>query len=759
MKIISISILLFIIATLVHARDSLVFYPVEDAYIRGGEYSSLNFGTENKLTLKNDGDDSYDRIIFLKFNLKELNTSVESATLKLSSFNCGTSWNGNTVDIYHVPDNSWDESTITWNTAPESGDLKIPVISKNGMIKADIMDFVLSSLEQDSIMTIGISKPAGGSQDWCDFASREHEDTLLHPGLLINGDWGEIGPETVSSFIYPADNRIDWSAAGVEGEIPEYAKIMDISTQGGMGNGIYDNSATVQDVIDHSPPGTVIFFPEGTYLFNTELRMKDSIVLRGACVKHTTLWFDLKGRASPSIWFRSDDTGDLVTITSGYEKGSDIITVEDASGFVTGQYVEIIQDNDPDLMYTNEDWNTDWAQNSVGQVVRVTDINGNNISLERPLYYTFSPELNARAGRADLLTGAGLENCRIFRADDGDDYNLRFYYASNCWIRNIEGDYCDRGHVEILWSTNIEIRDSYFHHAYNYGGGGHGYGVNLADHPTDCLIENNIFHNLRHAFLAKEGAIGNVFAYNYSRQPEGSANDIAMHGHYGLMNLLEGNIVQKIIAGDYWGPSGPGNTYFRNRVESDNIIMQDETHAQNIIANELIKGTVLINSNTNDTWQHSNYNKNGLIDKLYSEEIPNSLYLDSKPDFFGNMTWPATGPEYVPGTYTIPAKLRWDEGDELVACLDIGYNPVSLDQIHEHTFLLFPNPVTHNLTITNNTEHVLGIELYNSTGQRILTKEISAQKVEIDMQPMDPGIYFVRISNRKQMAVRKIIKK
>ena len=33
-----------------------------------------------------------------------------------------------------------------------------------------------------------------------------------------------------------------------------------------------------------------------------------------------------------------------------------------------------------------------------------------------------------------------------------------------------------------------EVRDSYFHHAYDRGGGGHGYGVTMNTHVTSCLV-------------------------------------------------------------------------------------------------------------------------------------------------------------------------------------------------------------------------------------------------------------------------------
>lgn len=476
---------------------------------------------------------------------------------------------------------------------------------------------------------------------------------------------------TTTKLISPQQNQIDWSAAGVEGEIPYYTLIINVTELGAKGDSLTDNYALVQHIIDTAKAGTALYFPEGNFLFNSTLLLKDSVVLRGLSPQKTTLIFDLHKQDLPGIWIKSSVNNQPVEVTGGFEKGSKQVSVKDASQFKPGMYIEILQDNDSSFMYTRDFWNTQWAQENVGQLIEIKNIDGNNILLKNPLYYTFSSDLHVRARSANMIGGAGIENIKIIRADDGNDYNIRFYYAANCWIRNIEADHCDRGHVEILFSSHIEIRDSYFHHAYDYGEGGHGYGVNLADHPSDCLIENNIFHHLRHSFLAKEGSIGNVFAYNYSREPYGNPNDIAMHGHYGLMNLIEGNIVQKIIAGDWWGPSGPGNTYFRNRVEKEDIIMQDKTHSQNIIANEIMHGIIKISKNCNGIWRHSNINPNGSVDSLiFKGTIPASLYLKKKPKFFDDLIWPPVGPEFNLGENTIPAKKRWKDNIELVPPLD-----------------------------------------------------------------------------------------
>jgi hypothetical protein len=222
---------------------------------------------------------------------------------------------------------------------------------------------------------------------------------------------------------------------------------------------------------------------------------------------------------------------------------------------------------------------------------------------------------------------------------------------------------------------NIEVRDSYFHHSHGYGGDGQGYGVVCSMHTTDCLIENNIFNHLRHSMLLGVGANGNVYAYNYSIDPFQNQYgtwipcDISVHGHYSFMNLFEGNIVQKIGISDYWGPVGPGNTFFRNRIESGNIDVMDHSHSQNIIGNELVAASrsIKIEAWVNGTLVHGN-SQGGKITwdpSIPDHVLPNSYFLFQKPSFFGTMQWPPFGGDEPPYVWTIPAKIRFDSGSRV----------------------------------------------------------------------------------------------
>lgn len=728
---------LLAICTITLANGNISLLPSDDGYIRGGTYSSDNFNSSSQLSLKNSGNDDYDRLIYLKFDLKGINEVVNSGKLQITTKSFGNDFFGSTAVVKLVEDDSWLESTINWQNAPAGSLTEIRVNCSEGINEWDVSELLTTGLQMDSVVSLLISFPEGLSEDsWAHFHSKETTTQNYEPQLIIN--------ENTKATAIHESNRIDWSKAGVEGGIPNYATIIDVTTIGADDNGTIDNSTVIQNTIDNASAGTVLFFPAGTYLFNSSLKMKDSIIIRGECVAQTVLNFDLQQVAAPSIHWESTAVGGSSTsITAGFDKGSSVLTVSNASLFTIGDYVDISQDNDANLMYTNNAWDVSWSENSVGQMVRIENIVGSQIYLNEPLMYNFSASLNVKALPAKMITGAGVENLKIHRVDDGNDYNLRFDYAANCWIRNIEGDHCDRGHIVLNESAHIEIRESYFHHAYDYGGGGHGYGVNVQDHTTACLFENNIFYYLRHTYLAKEGAIGNVFSYNYSHSPNGSANDIALHGHYGLMNLLEGNVVQKIIAGDWWGPSGPGNTYYRNRVESSDIIMQDATHKQNIVGNEIENGDVDIIDSDN-TWQSDNQNNSGTIDFNFSGDLDASLYLQSKPAFLTGFSFPAFGPEYVVGQNSIPAKERWENNLlDLVPCLNPNLitNNSEVDIVDE----LFPNPFRNQFYYYN---HTASTELFivDISGRTVHHQALSIGENTISTSKLVNGIYFVHVS-------------
>jgi len=100
----------------VQASDHLIFYtfnPTDDSFVAG----NIPWSNQGQaLLLKTKGSDMES---YLRFNVQDLAGYVLTATLRLNV----DSNNGSGFAIYLVPDNSWQEDTITYNNAPALGDL------------------------------------------------------------------------------------------------------------------------------------------------------------------------------------------------------------------------------------------------------------------------------------------------------------------------------------------------------------------------------------------------------------------------------------------------------------------------------------------------------------------------------------------------------------------------------------------------------------------------------------------------------------
>lgn len=483
-----------------------------------------------------------------------------------------------------------------------------------------------------------------------------------------------------------SSRRVDWTSAGYPGEIPYIRdNLINVAELGASTNGTGDNSPLVQAAIDGASSPAVLFFPPGTYRFESSLELKSGVILRGAGSESTTLLF-YSDNGCMSIEGRG--VGGYRAITSGLQKDSTEITVTDASGFQVGQGGEIRQEDIDEVDPTGEWSEAGWVPTHVvGQMVKIVAINGNRLSIDPPLHFTFTSQKNPEIMPVRYTTQVGIEDLTIKRINTGTvSSNINIKRAADCWFRRIESDQSQKYHFSISRSLHLEIRTCYIHDAYSKGDGGRGYGTSLGRYVTSVLVEDNIFSDLRHSMIIQVGTNGCVFGYNYAQR--NYSNDgwdktyISVHGHYPYMNLFEGNIVGYAGLADYWGASGPGNTLFRNRMIGTDkhqdfgpyrgISVDDYSHRQNIIGNELIGSETQItfdghtdsNQGTSqDVIVHGN-NVHGTIiwDLAFTDHLlPPSFYLSQRPQFFGVLPWPSLGPDMVLNSGTIPALERYAE--------------------------------------------------------------------------------------------------
>lgn len=74
--------------------------------------------------------------------------------------------------------------------------------------------------------------------------------------------------------------------------------------------------------------------------------------------------------------------------------------------------------------------------------------------------------------------------------------------------------------------------------------------------------------------------------------------------------------------------------------------------------------------------------------------------------------------------------------------------------------MIYPNPVTNKLTIklpTLYTENPTQIELYNSIGQLVFSKNYTETNIELPVSSYPKRLYILKIQNGEEFKTEKII--
>lgn len=83
--------------------------------------------------------------------------------------------------------------------------------------------------------------------------------------------------------------------------------------------------------------------------------------------------------------------------------------------------------------------------------------------------------------------------------------------------------------------------------------------------------------------------------------------------------------------------------------------------------------------------------------------------------------------------------------------------PLAIDENELQHLVMFPNPATHMLTISNDTI-IDRVELYTILGQLVKEQNLQAKTGTVDISTFSSGTYFVKIMANDQMQTMKLIK-
>jgi hypothetical protein len=312
---------------------------------------------------------------------------------------------------------------------------------------------------------------------------------------------------------------------------------------------------------------------------------------------------------------------------------------------------------------------------------------------------------------------SGIENIAVAGGNNQWGFpggSIAFSYMSYAWAKNVEADGARGGdsahpgkdgyNIGLGRCYRCVIRDSYAHDSRDENPGGQAYGIAIGTGTSASLVENNISINNNKPLVSIASGGGNVIAYNYVDNAviwsapgwQESAIDDS-HGAFTHHDLIEGNWTPNIGSDTTHGNSG-WHVHFRNYATGRNsggnvtgnlrAVGSDAwTHDSAYVGNVLRGGNVyetnpssrngtpifalgnnfLYGGNWDNGYAKAHIFRDGNWDSVNgrtvwasgAKTLPPSLYLTSKPAFFGSRTWPWVDP-LTGNVGTLPAKARYD---------------------------------------------------------------------------------------------------
>jgi PKD repeat protein len=321
------------------------------------------------------------------------------------------------------------------------------------------------------------------------------------------------------------------------------------------------------------------------------------------------------------------------------------------------------------------------------------------------------------------LYHAGVENIHIrTAAGPSDGQGVLFMHCAYCWVKNCEMESSPRRGIALRYGVyGCEVRHNYIHnHSTDSFSQDNRYGIFIYSNSDDNLIEDNIVYYTLAGLVFEVGCSGNVIAYNYFNttrlgSQEWKTADVCTHAPHPYMNLYEGNVLG-MLAFDVYHGSASHQVVYRNWMHTQNpdwfvnqarmaigcdgwnrycSFVGNVLGYPNMVALEApwpvyyeqlpstgdyervdiwkvglwcnADGTPEANGDpltVSTAIRHGNYdyvrNQTEWSSSISEHTLPNSLYLTSKPAWFGSMAWPAIGPDATPMNGTTPAKWRFE---------------------------------------------------------------------------------------------------
>ncbi|OCT11360.1 hypothetical protein A8709_06715 [Paenibacillus pectinilyticus] len=319
-----------------------------DTYVRDGTYATQNFGTTASIVVKNDGT-SYARQSYVRFDLSSIPTTFVSAKVTLVPVGAGMAGIINQAQL--VSNNSWQETTLTWNNKPAGGSVigtwTVPTVAGTP-VQLDVTNQVIAALTGDKKLSLMISSPtAQGSTSDVSYASKESTNVAYRPVIEI--EMGSPANKLPGALDSELTTIKDTSVSGTLNASDEDGDPLQfrIVANGTKGTAVVTNPVT----------GAVAYTPDpgetgtDTFMFKANDGVDDSKT--AVVTVHIGAAPDTTDNASPD-WQRTAQTVILTATDEGGGVRNTFYSV-DQGPFVEGNTVVVAEDGVHVIQYYSVD--------------------------------------------------------------------------------------------------------------------------------------------------------------------------------------------------------------------------------------------------------------------------------------------------------------------------------------------------------------------------------------------------------------------
>ena len=279
------------------------------------------------------------------------------------------------------------------------------------------------------------------------------------------------------------------------------------------------SAAELNALIASVPDGTTIILADGIHEFDQPIVIaRDSVSLTGQSETGTVLNFSLAAGSEASLIQVTGGAKTYVDATNAdAAAGSTILETDAGHGLQVGDAIYIYMPNTQDYLDANGWSNVAWDDADTRPfrefITTVTAVDGGTLTLADPLPFDFAAT-ETRIFSIDLLQDVTLANFTVTN-DLGEADHYSFANTLDAYLGTSVIDLigtegitlsgitvidAPSSAVTLRSSVHADISDLYIDGSHNMGGGGNGYGVELAEAFNNSLTGLEIF-NMRHSLV------------------------------------------------------------------------------------------------------------------------------------------------------------------------------------------------------------------------------------------------------------------